>query len=72
MRHSTDPSLAKSVLPNGVTPLMRLPDDEKKAREIVELFLVNGADPSLRNDEGMTAADIAERRGMDEIAALLR
>jgi uncharacterized protein len=69
---SADPSLAKSVLPNGVTPPMRLPDDEKKAKQIVELFLVAGADPALRNDEGMTAADIAERRGMDDIAALLR
>ena len=69
---SADASLAKWVLPNGVTPLMRLPDDETKARQIAELFLAKGADPSLRNDEGMTAADIAERRGMDEIAALLR
>jgi len=69
---TADRSLASWVLPNGVTPLMRLPDDEKKAREIVELFLANGADPSLRNDEGLTAADIAERRGMDEIATLLR
>jgi ankyrin repeat protein len=74
LRHllATDPTLAKWVLANGVTPLMRLPDDEDTARQIVELFLANGADPSLRNEEGLTAADIAERRGMDAIAALLR
>jgi ankyrin repeat protein len=69
---ASDPSLAKWTLPNGVTPLMRLPDDETKARQIAELFLARGADPAARNDEGMTAADIAERRGLDEIAALLR
>jgi ankyrin repeat protein len=68
---TAEPKLAKWVLPNGVTPLMRLPDDEKKAREIVELFLKHGADPSRRNDEGLTAADIAERREMPEIAMLL-
>jgi hypothetical protein len=67
-----DPGLAKRAWSNGVTPLMRLPDDERKAREIVDLFLANGADPSRRNDEGLTAADIAEGRGMDEVAALLR
>jgi ankyrin repeat protein len=69
---TADPKLAKWVLPNGVTPLMRLPDNETKAREIVGLFLANGADPTLRNEEGLAAADIAERRGMDEIADILR
>jgi ankyrin repeat protein len=69
---TADPRLAMWVLPNGVTPLMRLPDDEAKAREIVELFLANGADASRRNEEGLSAADIAEQRGMDEIAALLK
>jgi hypothetical protein len=69
---NADPGLAKRAWSNGVTPLMRLPDDESKAREIVDLFLANGADPSRRNDEGLTAADIAEGRGMDEVAALLR
>jgi uncharacterized protein len=69
---TADPSLAKWVSPEGITPIMRLPDDETKARQIVELFLANGADASVRNEEGLTAADIAEHRGMDEIAAVLR
>jgi uncharacterized protein len=69
---NADPGLAKRAWSNGVTPLMRLPDDESKARQIVDLFLANGADPSRRNDEGLTAADIAESRGMDEVATLLR
>jgi ankyrin repeat protein len=69
---SADSSLARWVLSNGVTPLMRLPDDEKKARAIAELFLSHGADPAVRNADGLTAADIAEQRGLDDIAALLR
>jgi ankyrin repeat protein len=40
--------------------------------EITELLLSLGADASARNKEGQTAADRAERRGMLEIAALLR
>jgi ankyrin repeat protein len=67
-----DPSLAKRELSNGVTPLMRLPDDEAKAYEIAKLFLDRGADPNRRNDEGLTAIEMAEKRGMTEIAALLR
>jgi uncharacterized protein len=54
------------------TPLMWLPDDDAKAREIVELFLRCGADPTIkRKADGKTAADIARERAMDEVAALL-
>ncbi|HEY9229098.1 MAG TPA: ankyrin repeat domain-containing protein [Gemmatimonadaceae bacterium] len=69
---TADPSLAKWTLSNGVTPLMRLPDDEQKALEIASLFLERGADPQQRNSEGLTAIDLAERRGLDEVVALLR
>jgi ankyrin repeat protein len=55
-----------------VTPLMRLPSDESTAIEIVELFLAHGANPAIRNTEGFTAADLAERRGMLRVAQLLR
>jgi ankyrin repeat protein len=65
-----EPELAK-VVRNGHTPLMRLPDDETRAIEIVELFLSYGADLSLRNREGMTAAECARKRGIDEVAGLL-
>ena len=67
-----DPGLAKSAHPSGVTPLMRLPDDESRAREIVALFLSHGADPARRNAEGGSAADLAEERGMFDIAAMLK
>src|SRR6266851_4536332 len=40
--------------------------------QIVELFLANGADASVTNKEGQTAADRAERRGMLAVAKRLR
>ena len=68
---AADPTLAKSAHPSGDTPLMRLPDDEARAAEIVELFLGYGADPARRNSDGRTAADLANERGMFDIAARL-
>jgi ankyrin repeat protein len=65
------PEVAK-VTWNGWTPLMRLPDDETRAAEIVKLFLANGADPTITNEDGLTAADYAEKRALDEAARLLR
>lgn len=69
---SVEPGFAKAAHPDGETPLMCLPDDEGRAIEIVELFLAHGADPTLRNEQGLTAADIAGRRALYEVAELLR
>lgn len=66
-----EPDLAKVVAKDGTTPLWWLPDDEKKALEIVELFLKHGADPFKRSKEGTTAADWALKRGMLEVARRL-
>ena len=66
-----EPRLAK-VTYRGTTPLFRLPDGEADAAAIVTLFLAAGTDPSVKDHEGMTAADLAERRGLDEAARLLR
>jgi ankyrin repeat protein len=66
-----DPDRA-TVVNDSNTPLMWLPDDERKAMAIVELLLANGADPAIRNISNQTAADIAEKRGMFEIANRLR
>jgi hypothetical protein len=69
---STRPELAK-IVTSGHTPLMWLPpDDEARAMEIARLLLAHGADPSLRNTEGQTAADRAYRLGMFDVAELLR
>ena len=66
-----DASLAKVAHPNGYTPLMLLPDEEAKAIEIIELFLAHGADPKKRNEDGKTAAELANERGLEEAAELL-
>jgi phosphoenolpyruvate carboxylase len=67
---SVEPELAKAA--GTTTPLMCLPDDEARAIEIVRLFLARGADPTARNQEGMMAADLARKRGMNDLAELLK
>jgi ankyrin repeat protein len=66
-----EPRLARLVGDES-TPLMWLPDDEACALEIARLFLAHGADPTVKNQDGMTAADLARKRGLDEVADLLR
>jgi hypothetical protein len=51
---------------------MRLPDDEARALEVIELFLAHGADAAARTADGKTAADIALERGFDTAAERLR
>jgi ankyrin repeat protein len=69
---TAEPERAK-VVAGGHTPLMWLPpQDEALAMEIAKLFLAHGADPALKNNDGQTAADRAERLGMFEVAELLR
>jgi ankyrin repeat protein len=67
----SEPRLARSRGENE-TPLMWLPGDEDQAMEVAELFLAGGADPTVRNGQGQTAADLASVRGLDRVAALLR
>ena len=58
---------------DGETLLMWLPPhDESKALELAQLLLDHGADASVRDPHGTTAADRAERNAMFEVAALLR
>ncbi|HZI40970.1 MAG TPA: ankyrin repeat domain-containing protein [Gemmatimonadaceae bacterium] len=66
-----DPARARASW-KGWTLLMRLPGDEARAMEIAKLLLARGADPSSRNVEGFTAADYAQKRGLDSVAELLR
>jgi len=63
-----DPSRARLVDKDGMTPLWWLPDDDAKAMQIVELLLAAGADPSAKSKHGRTAADWARRRGMRDEA----
>src|SRR6266487_577885 len=64
---SAEPALAR-MLGTETTPLMWLPGDETLAVEVVKLFLAHGADPSIKDREGFTAADLASKRGLDEAA----
>lgn len=51
------------------TPLMMAAREAQPG--MVRLLLEQGADPALKNTEGLTAAQIAERAGQAEIAALI-
>jgi ankyrin repeat protein len=67
-----NPVLAKTAS-GGHTLLMWLPpNDEQRAIEVAALLLANGADASVVNKEGETAADRAAQLGMFELEALLR
>lgn len=68
---TVNPKLAQTVSPDGETPLMYLPDDESAAVEIARLFLDHGADLSVRNKQGKSAADLARKRHLDEAASIL-
>jgi ankyrin repeat protein len=67
-----EPAPARVSTSEGYTPLMWLPNDSDTALETAALLLEHGADPSRRNAHGDTAADIATRRGLDQVAAMLR
>ncbi|HSJ65720.1 MAG TPA: ankyrin repeat domain-containing protein [Gemmatimonadaceae bacterium] len=67
-----EPERARATSTEYGTPLHWLPDDERDAIAIVELLLEHGADPTIPNGRGRTAADIADARGMTSAAELLR
>ena len=69
---AAEPALARTIHPDGETPLMRLPNDEVAALALARLLLAHGADPAQRDSRGPTAADMAARRGLEAVAALLR
>jgi ankyrin repeat protein len=68
---AADPSLASAVTRGGEVPLFALPDDDELAVEVVELLLAHGADPSKKNAAGLTPAQAAKKRGLEEAAAVL-
>jgi hypothetical protein len=56
----------------GATPLFTLPDDEDQAVEMAEFLLAHGADPRIRNKDGLTPEQSARRRGLVDAADLMR
>ncbi|MEJ0035088.1 MAG: hypothetical protein WDO68_03215 [Gammaproteobacteria bacterium] len=68
---TADPGLAKFANKNG-SLFCYLPDDEDLALEIAELLLAHGADPTVKNSEGLNAMESLERSGLDEVVELLK
>jgi ankyrin repeat protein len=55
--------------PNKTTPLMMA--THYGHADVVRLLLDEGADPSLHNEQGLTAVDFARRAGRDELADMV-
>ena len=67
------PALARAAWPEEeITALMRLPGDPTVALAVAKVLVEHGADPAHRNSEGLTAIDLAERRGLSEVVRFLR
>ena len=66
-----EPALANTPARSGEPPLFCLPDDDASACDLVEFLLAAGADPAVRNAEGLTLAQVAHKRGLLDAAALL-
>ena len=67
------PSLARAAWPHEeITALMRLPGDPAVALDVSKVLIDHGANPNHRNADGLTAIDLAERRGLTEVARFLR
>ena len=63
-----EPQRARELGPHGTTPLWFLPKDERVALDVVELLLAYGVDPSVKMDDGTTAADSARALRFDQVA----
>jgi ankyrin repeat protein len=66
-----DPARAHARSPSGDTPLHLLPEDPERARRLIDLLLEHGAEPSAKNNAGITPAQKLEAEGLDTIADLL-
>jgi ankyrin repeat protein len=66
-----DPQLAHATH-DGRTLLFFSPTTEERAIEIAELLLERGVDASFADADGLTAADAAEKSGLEELADTLR
>jgi ankyrin repeat protein len=68
---AAEPGLARVTSKYG-SLFAYLPDEEDLALEVAELLLAHGTDPAVKNNDGLTAIELLERRGLDEVAELLR
>jgi ankyrin repeat protein len=66
-----EPELAKFADDHG-SLLFWLPEDEDCAVAVAEFLLAQGVDPLLESKDGVTAAEFAEKWGLDAVVDLLR
>ena len=66
-----DSSLASRITRGNEVPLFALPNDDDRAVEVAELLLRHGADVSVKNGAGLTPAQAAKKRGLEEAAAVI-
>jgi hypothetical protein len=64
------PTLAMETNENG-SLFAYLPQEEDRAAAIAELLLAFGADPRVRNQEGLNAIQYLEQQGLDAVADML-
>jgi ankyrin repeat protein len=70
---AADPTLANRADSKfGVRPLFALPDDEDDALEMTALLLAHNADPSIKDNDGLTAEQVARNRGLIDAADLMK
>jgi ankyrin repeat protein len=67
---TAEPEFARAMY-RSLTPLFYLPEDDDQAVEVAELLLTHGTDPTIKNNEGATAADCARKRGLDDAGELI-
>jgi uncharacterized protein len=65
-----EPELATTTNQHG-SLFFALPEDEDRAFEVAQLLLANGADPRVTSPDDTTAAEYAEKQGLDAVADLL-
>jgi ankyrin repeat protein len=65
------PALVNQPIHDHEPPVFCLPDDEDSAVELAELLVSLGADLSVKNADGLTPAQAARKRGLEDAAALL-
>ncbi|MCP4563111.1 MAG: hypothetical protein GY873_19930 [Bosea sp.] len=66
-----DAALANAPARSAEPPLFCLPDDDTSACDLVDFLLGAGADPTVRNAEGLTPAQVARKRGLLDATALI-
>jgi ankyrin repeat protein len=69
---AADATLVNAANPrSGFTPLYALPDDEDEAADMAAFLLTQGADPKVKNKDGLTPEHVARQRGLIDAADLM-